>query len=312
MKIIFAGTPDIAIAPLEALLASRHTVIAVYTQPDRPAGRGKKLTASPVKEYALRHGLTIEQPENFKTQEALDRLHDYHADIMVVMAYGLLLPSTVLTTPRHGCINIHVSLLPRWRGAAPVHHAILAGDENTGVTIMQMDKGLDTGPLFAQESCAIDSNDTSEMLYSKLALIGPPLLLKVLNRIDEGNITPQPQNTEFATYAHKIQKSDARIDWNETTVSIDRKVRAYYPAPIAFFEWQGQLLRIWAGHPVTLARPHHTCGEVLNVSKNGITFATSDGAYCITCLQFPHKKPLSGHELANAWKNHQCCSIFLL
>lgn len=306
MKIIFAGTPEIAVAPLEALLASRHTVIAVYSQPDRPSGRGKKLTASPVKEYALRHGLTIEQPENFKTQEAIDRLRNYHADIMVVMAYGLLLPSTVLTTPRHGCINIHVSLLPRWRGAAPVPHAILAGDENTGVTIMQMDKGLDTGPLFAQESCAIDANDTSDTLYSKLALIGAPLLLDVLHRIDEGSITPQVQNTEFATYAHKIQKIDARIDWHEPTVSIDRKVRAYYPAPIAFFEWQGELLRIWAGHPVTLPMPHHKSGEVLHTSKNGITFATSDGAYCITCLQFPHKKPLSGHELANAWKNYQC------
>ncbi len=300
MKIIFAGTPDIAISPLKALLASSHQIIAVYTQPDRPAGRGKKLVASPVKQLALQHNIPVEQPENFKSDASRATLKNYHADIMIVMAYGLILPVVVLETPKYGCINIHVSLLPRWRGAAPVQHAILVGDKETGVTIMQMDKGLDTGAILAQESCIIEPQDTTESLYAKLSAMAPSLVLNVLDGIDQ--ISPLCQDNSLATYAHKIEKQDAKINWYENSQLIDRKVRAYYPAPIVFFEWQGELVRIWQGYPLE-GDFQHLPGEMIDINKQGVVFKTLDGAYCITCLQFSGKNPLSGHALVNAWKN---------
>jgi len=301
MKIIFAGTPEIATAPLQALLNSHHHVVAVYTQPDRPAGRGKKLMPSAVKTLALQHTLPVEQPENFKTEEARAQLKSYQADIMVVMAYGLILPTSILEAPKNGCINIHVSLLPRWRGAAPVQHAILAGDFETGVTIMQMDKGLDTGAIVHQHSCLIGEKDTSENIYEKLAEISKSLLLKTLEDIEKKNVKLMPQNNELATYAHKIEKQDANIHWHESSEMIDRKVRAYYPSPIAFFEWQNEFVRIWQGHPVKNSSDKAP-GSVIEFNKQGVTLKTSDGAYCITRLQFPGKNPLSAHEIFNAYK----------
>lgn len=301
MKVIFAGTPEIATVPLHALLKSHHQVIAVYTQPDRPAGRGKKLMPSPVKTLALQHNIIVEQPENFKSEEAREKLKSYQADVMVVMAYGLLLPTSILEAPKHGCINIHVSLLPRWRGAAPVQHAILAGDIETGVTIMQMDKGLDTGAILHQQSCLITEKDTSESVYAKLAEIAPPLLLKILEEIEKNNTNPIIQNNELATYAHKIEKQNAKINWHETSEMIDRKVRAYYPAPIAFFEWKNELVRIWAGYPIALVS-NILPGNVIEFNKQGVTIKTNNGAYCITRLQFPGKNPLSAHEIFNAYK----------
>lgn len=302
MKIIFAGTPEIATVPLQALLQSKHEVIAVYTQPDRPAGRGKKLMPSPVKILALQHSLIVEQPENFKLEETREKLKSHQADVMVVMAYGLLLPMSILEAPKHGCLNIHVSLLPRWRGAAPVQHALLFGDKETGVTIMQMDKGLDTGAILHQQSCIINEKDTSESIYARLAEIASPLLLKTLEDIENNNTNPITQNNELATYAHKIKKHDAKIDWHETSAVIDRKVRAYFPAPIAFFEWKKELVRIWQGYPVINAS-EKTPGSVIEFNKHGLTLKTSDGAYCITRLQFPGKNPLSAHEILNAYKN---------
>lgn len=302
MKIIFAGTPEVATAPLQALLQSGHDVIAVYTQPDRPAGRGKKLMPSPVKVLALQNDIVVEQPENFKSAEAREKLNSYQADLMVVMAYGLLLPTAVLETPKHGCVNIHVSLLPRWRGAAPVQHAILAGDNETGVTIMQMDKGLDTGAILHQQACAINDTDTSEHIYARLAEMAAPLLLQTLAEIESGKIKLIAQDNQYATYAHKIEKHDAKIDWLESSDIIDRKVRAYFPAPVAFFEWGGDLVRIWQGHPLKIfsdALP----GAVVEFNKQGVTIQTSDGAYCITRLQFPGKNPLSAHEIFNAYQN---------
>lgn len=301
MKIIFAGTPEIATAPLHALLNSHHHVVAVYTQPDRPAGRGKKLMPSAVKTLALQHAIPVEQPENFKTEEARAQLKSYQADIMIVMAYGLILPASILEAPKNGCINIHVSLLPRWRGAAPVQHAILAGDVETGVTIMQMDKGLDTGAIVHQHSCLIGEKDTSENIYEKLAEISKSLLLKTLEDIEKRNVKLIPQNHALATYAHKIEKQDANIHWYESSEMIDRKVRAYYPSPIAFFEWQNEFVRIWQGHPVKNSSDKAP-GSVIEFNKQGLTLKTGDGAYCITRLQFPGKNPLSTHEIFNAYK----------
>lgn len=301
MKVIFAGTPEIATIPLQALLNSRHEVIAVYTQPDRPAGRGKKLMPSPVKILALQNNIIVEQPENFKTEASCEKLKAYQADIMVVMAYGLILPTSILTAPKQGCINIHVSLLPRWRGAAPVQHAILAGDKETGVTIMQMDKGLDTGAILHQAACLIGEKDTSENVYAKLAKIASPLLLKTLEDIEKNNLQSIAQNNELATYAHKIEKQDAKIDWRETSEIIDRKVRAYYPAPIAFFEWKNELVRIWQGHPIK-NNNDQLPGNVVEFNKQGLFIKTNDGVYCITRLQFPGKNPLGGHEIFNAYK----------
>jgi methionyl-tRNA formyltransferase len=302
MKIIFAGTPEIATVPLDALLKSHHQIVAVYTQPDRPAGRGKKLMPSPVKNLALQHHSIIEQPENFKSAEVREKLKSYQADVMVVMAYGLLLPMSILEAPKYGCINIHVSLLPRWRGAAPVQHAILAGDTETGVTIMQMDKGLDTGVILHQQSCLMHEKDTSESIYANLAEIASPLLLKTLEDIEKNHLKPVAQNNDLATYAHKIEKQDAKINWHETSEVIDRQVRAYYPAPIAFFEWKNELVRLWQGHPVK-----NSCdalpGSVIEFNKQGVTIKTSDGAYCITRLQFPGKNPLSTYEIFNAYKD---------
>ncbi len=301
MKIIFAGTPDVATVPLQALLRSNHEVVAVYTQPDRPAGRGKKMVASPVKTLALAYDIPVEQPENFKSEDARATLHSYQADIMVVMAYGLLLPTSILEAPKYGCINIHVSLLPRWRGAAPVQHAILSGDQETGVTIMQMDKGLDTGAILKQQTCAIDKHDTSESIYEKLNTIAPELLLTTLIDIQSATLKSMVQDNTLATYAHKIEKQEAKISWQETSSMIDRKVRAYYPSPIAFFEWRGEFVRIWQGHVVSHFGSQPP-GEVLEVNKQGVTIKTQDGAYCITRLQFPGKNPLSGHEMFNAWR----------
>lgn len=301
MKIIFAGTPEIATVPLQALLQSKHDIIAVYTQPDRPAGRGKKLMPSPVKILALQHNIIVEQPENFKLEEVREKLKSYQADIMIVMAYGLILPASILEAPKHGCINIHVSLLPRWRGAAPVQQAILAGDRETGVTIMQMDNGLDTGAILHQQSCLINEKDTSEIVYKKLAAISSTLLLKTLEDVEEEKLNPVAQNNALATYAHKIEKNDAKINWYETSDMIDQKVRAYYPAPIAFFEWKNERVRIWQGFSIeniSDALP----GSVIEMNKQGIIIKTSDGAYCITRLQFPGKNPLSAHEIFNAYK----------
>lgn len=302
MKIIFAGTPDIAAPALETLLHSSHDVVAVYTQPDRPAGRGKKLTPSPVKTLALQHNIPVEQPENFKTEEARKKLAFYQADVMVVIAYGLLLPTTVLTIPKYGCINIHVSLLPRWRGAAPVQHAILAGDKASGVTIMQMDKGLDTGKILAQTSCSIHETDTSESLFIRLSDMAQPLLLSVLTQIETHSLQPIEQHNHHATYAHKIEKNHAKIDWHETSEIIDRKVRAYYPAPIAFFDHHGELIRVWAGH-IQPDNGNKSPGEIIDITKQGVIIKTGDGAFCITRLQFPGKNPLSGADLCNASKS---------
>ena len=296
LKIVFAGTPDFAAQHLDALIKSHHDVIAVYSQPDRPAGRGKKLKASEVKQLALTHDIPVYQPENFKSDDAKQQLADLNADIMVVVAYGLLLPKAVLETPKLGCINVHGSILPRWRGAAPIQRAIWAGDAETGVTIMQMDEGLDTGDMISIATCPIEAADTSASLYSKLAELGPTALIDTLATIADGTATPEKQNDELANYAKKLSKEEANIDWHMPAQQIERNIRAFNPWPICFTQMQGNTVKIYAAE---LDENAGNPGEILAADKTGITVATTEGALKITQLQPQGKKPMSAQDFLN-------------
>lgn len=296
LKIVFAGTPDFAAQHLDALIKSHHDVIAVYSQPDRPAGRGKKLKASEVKQLALTHDIPVYQPENFKSEDAKQQLADLNADIMVVVAYGLLLPKAVLETPKLGCINVHGSILPRWRGAAPIQRAIWAGDAETGVTIMQMDEGLDTGDMISIATCPIEATDTSASLYSKLAELGPTALIDTLATIADGTATPEKQNDELANYAKKLSKEEANIDWHMPAQQIERNIRAFNPWPICFTQMQGNTVKIYAAE---LVENTGNPGEILAADKTGITVATTEGALKITQLQPQGKKPMSAQDFLN-------------
>jgi methionyl-tRNA formyltransferase len=302
MKIIFAGTPEIATKPLQVLIDSGHEVIAVYTQPDRPSGRGRKLTPSAVKELALRRNIPVEQPLNFKEESSIETLKHYDADIMVVMAYGIIVPQTVLDTPKQGCINIHVSLLPRWRGAAPIQHAILSGDKISGVTIMQMDSGLDTGDILKQQSCVIKASDTSGDLHDNLAQISPGLLLRTLDDIAKNKLQPIVQNDEGKTYAHKITKADAQLHWRENAEKLERMVRGYQPFPVAYFTFNEKAIRIWQAS-VIKTENKKPAGEILSADKNGLVIQAGEDALCITQMQLPGKKAMAVSDILNANKD---------
>lgn len=296
-SIVFAGTPEFSVPVLEALLRSEHRVVAVYTQPDRPAGRGRQLAASPIKRVALEHGLAIEQPATLKDSSAVARLASFSADLMIVVAYGLLLPQTVLDTPRLGCINVHASLLPRWRGAAPIQRAILAGDSETGVTIMQMNAGLDTGPMLLKRSTPIGARDTSASLHDRLAKLGAEALLEAL--ADLTNIAPETQPEEGVTYASKIRKEEARIDWSRPAIELDRLVRAFNPWPVAETRWNGQQLRIWqaaASEADTSTEP----GRVLRCTSEGIDVATGAGVLTLERVQLAGRSAMSAAQFVNA------------
>ncbi len=297
LKIIFAGTPDFAAKHLSALLDSEHDIIAAYTQPDRPAGRGKKLTASPVKQLALQHNIPVFQPNSLKSDEAQKVITDLDADIMVVVAYGLLLPAAVLNTPKLGCINVHGSILPKWRGAAPIQRAIWAGDTNTGVTIMQMDEGLDTGDMLHIATLPIEVSDTSATLYEKLAQLGPVALVDVLNRFD--SFTPQKQDDAEASYAKKLSKEEARINWHEDALQIERNIRAFNPWPVAWMNVDEHNVKVWSASVVKMDK-QASPGTILRANKEGITIATGNDALCITSLQIPGKKALPAADVINA------------
>lgn len=297
LKVIFAGTPDFAAQHLLALLESKHNVVAVYTQPDRPAGRGKKLTASPVKSMALEHAIPVYQPESLKQQEAQDALFAIEADIMVVVAYGLILPTPVLSAPSRGCINVHGSILPKWRGAAPIQRAIWAGDAETGVTIMQMDEGLDTGDMLHIATLPIKQDDTSATLYTKLAELGPKALVNVLDDID--SYTPEKQDDALATYAKKLSKEEALINWQDDAAQIERNIRAFNPWPVAWMQIDDQNVKVWSAS-VTTCDNAVAPGTVISANKEGITIATGQGALCITSLQIPGKKALPAADVINA------------
>ncbi|CAE6926312.1 methionyl-tRNA formyltransferase [Vibrio alginolyticus] len=299
LRIVFAGTPDFAARHLAALLSSEHEVIAVYTQPDRPAGRGKKLTASPVKNIALEHDIPVYQPENFKSDEAKQELADLNADIMVVVAYGLLLPQAVLDTPKLGCINVHGSILPRWRGAAPIQRSIWAGDAETGVTIMQMDIGLDTGDMLKIATLPIEATDTSASMYEKLAELGPQALIDCLADIATGKANPVKQDDDLANYAKKLSKEEARIDWNDDAAHIERCVRAFNPWPISHFEAAENSIKVWQSH-VSEQTSDKPAGTIVQADKTGIYVVTGNGVLVLEQLQVPGKKAMSVQDILNS------------
>jgi methionyl-tRNA formyltransferase len=293
MKLIFAGTPEFAAAALEALLAAGHEVLLVLTQPDRPAGRGMALQASAVKKLALAQGIPVHQPEKLRdpaTHEPIRTACAQGAEVMVVAAYGLILPQAVLDLPRRGCINIHASLLPRWRGAAPIHRAIEAGDAQTGVTIMQMEAGLDTGPMLLAESMAIEARDTTGSLHDRLATLGGRLIADVLARIDD--LPPVPQPDAGVTYANKITRAEAQLDWAQSAAVLQRKLHAFNPFPGAVATLAGEPVKLWRGEAVKAGgRP----GQILAADGDGIVVACGEGALRLTELQKP-----GGRRLASA------------
>lgn len=296
LRIIFAGTPDFAARHLQALIDSEHEIVGVYSQPDRPAGRGKKLKASEVKALALENDLPVFQPQSLKNDEALAELNALNADLMIVVAYGLILPKAILDAPRLGCLNVHGSILPRWRGAAPIQRAIWAGDQETGVTIMQMDEGLDTGDMLHISRCPISDTETSASLYSKLAELGPSALVETIDRLANGEVTPAPQNDELANYAKKLSKEEANINWSMDAVQIERNIRAFNPWPVCFTQMGEHTVKIYQAQVVEQSgKP----GEILVSDKNGVVVACGQGALSITQLQPQGKKPMAISDFLN-------------
>ncbi|GAB3680573.1 methionyl-tRNA formyltransferase [Salinisphaera aquimarina] len=297
MNIVFAGTPDFALPCLETIAASGHGLAGVLTQPDRPAGRGRKLAASPIKQRALELGVPVQQPESLKNDAAFDALAALAPDLIVVVAYGLLLPRRVLTLPPHGCINVHASLLPRWRGAAPIARAILAGDSETGVTLMQMAAGLDTGPMLARRAVALDSRTTAGELHDELAALGARELATLLPRIGAG-LVAEPQDDAQATYAHRLDKAEAAIDWRNPAENIARAVRAFAPWPVAHARLGDQIVRFWRAEPAA-AKTQAEPGTVIAASAAGIDIATGAGALRVRELQLPGKKRMDAAAAVN-------------
>lgn len=296
-RIVFAGTPEFSVAPLQALLDSDHEVVAVYTQPDRPAGRGRKLTPSPVKQLALAHQCPVYQPETFKTPDAQAQLAELQADLMVVVAYGLILPQAVLDTPRLGCINIHASLLPRWRGAAPIQRAIQAGDSETGITIMQMAAGLDTGPMLYTLRTPIDAQDNAQSLHDRLSPLGAQALMDTLAQFDQ--LVAQEQDNHQACYAAKLSKEEAHIDWSQPAEVIVRQIQAFNPWPMAFSYFQDEPLRLLSAQALPGGH-HREAGEIILLEKQGIDVCAGDGLVRITQLQPAGKKPMSAYDFCQS------------
>lgn len=294
MRIIFAGTPDFSIPTLNALISSQHQVCAVYTQPDRPAGRGRKIQVSPIKQCALDAKIPIEQPVNFQLDETLNILANYQADLMVVVAYGIILPPSVLTTPKWGCINIHASLLPRWRGAAPIQRAILSSDQETGVTLMQMDKGLDTGDMLLKTTCPIKPDDTSSSLHNKLSTLGANALLDLLPVVEKQQLTPVKQAEVGVTYAHKLTKQEAQINWDQPASLVQRAIQGYNPWPVAHTLLKGSALRIWLA-AVTTQAAQDAPGTIKTI-KGQLFVACNDYYVEVTELQAANKRRMTASE----------------
>lgn len=300
MKIIFAGTPEFAVPALAALIAAGHQIVMVLTQPDRPAGRGMKLKASPVKVLAEQHQLNVFQPETLKDAAVQVRISDLNADVMIVAAYGLIIPTVTLNAPRFGCYNIHASLLPRWRGAAPIHRSLLAGDKETGVTIMEVVPALDAGAMVSKGTVPITDTDTTQSLHDALSAIGAELMVAAMATLEKtGTLVTTPQDESLVTYAHKLEKSEASIDWHKTAVEISRQVRGFNPFPVAHSMLKGDVCRIW----MATAKPGHArTGEIVNI-QDGITVGCGNGLLHITELQAPGGKRLNaqafvqGHNL---------------
>lgn len=299
MNIVFAGTPEFAVPCLKAIVDSRHKVTAVYTQPDRPAGRGRKLKPSPVKATAVELGLEVRQPDSLKHEHKA--LADQKPDAMIVVAYGLILPKTILEIPKQGCINVHASLLPRWRGAAPIQRAIQEGDKETGVSIMQMEAGLDTGPVWLKESITIKDEDTAQSLHDRLAQLGAKALLEGLALVEKQLFTPEIQEQLKATYARKLNKDEVLLDWSQAARVLHRKIRAFNPWPVASCRLQGQTIRIW-GVGKLISKEIQTDikpGEIIEINETGLAISTGDGELTITELQAQNSKRMSARDFAN-------------
>jgi len=300
VNIVFAGTPAFAVPSLRALAAAGHVLAAVYTQPDRPAGRGRRTTEGAVKRAALELRLPVQQPSKMTAQTAAE-LRQLAPDVMVVVAYGLILPEAVLQVPRHGCINVHASLLPRWRGAAPIVRAIEAGDPITGITIMQVDAGLDTGDILAQRETPISEDDTAQALHDRLAELGAELLVQTLNTIATGTIAPLPQDHAAACYAAKIHKSEALLDWAEPAQVLHRRIRAFNPWPVAYTHFRGRVLRIWEVGPVEQPTQEAPPGTLVVVDRSEIHVSTGAGTLPIRRLQLEGGKPLDVQAFVNGY-----------
>jgi len=304
MRLIFAGTPDFSVGILEALYQAGHEIVGVYTQPDRPKGRGRVLTACPVKEKALMLNLPIFQPNSLKDSEAQTQLKSLQAEVMVVVAYGQLLPLEVLEAPKHGCLNIHASLLPRWRGAAPIQRAIISGDKQTGIGIMQMNEGLDTGDILLEKICDISDTDTAQSLHDKLADLGAQGIVEALDNIN--SLSPTPQDEAGVTYAKKLSKDEAWIDWNKSAVAINQQIRAFNPYPIAQAnatsdKFDAKVLRILSASVINKtynAKP----GEVIKYGKGTCVVATGNGALSLQTLQLAGKKVANIKDFTNAYQ----------
>jgi methionyl-tRNA formyltransferase len=310
LKIVFAGTPEFAALHLQALINSEHDVVAVYSQPDRPAGRGKKLQASEVKRLAVEHTIPIYQPQSLKTVGAQLALADLQADIMIVVAYGLILPTPILNTPKLGCLNVHGSLLPKWRGAAPIQRAIWAGDIETGVTIMQMDEGLDTGAMLSRHKMAISKQDTSASLYQKLAEIGPKALIETLNKLNE--LRPERQDNKLASYAKKLSKEEAQIDWSLSAAQLERNIRAFNPWPVAFFTLNDAHIKVHSSEVVQTEDSGIPAGQIIKIDKQGILVATGNQCLLLTKLQLPGKKPMLAADVLNGRANWFVVGVSLI
>ncbi len=308
LRIVYAGTPEFAVPALAALCATGHEVVAVYTQPDRPAGRGRVLTASPVKACAQLHSLPVIQPINFRDPTTVEQLRSYQPDVMVVAAYGLILSQAVLDIPRFGCINIHASLLPRWRGAAPIQRAILAGDTETGVTIMRMEAGLDTGPMLKKQGFALSAQDTAASVHDRLSTLGATLLMQVLNDLPDALHQAIPQPQDGVTYAKKLSKEEAMLDWSLPAEQLDRQIRAFNPWPIAETRLHGQQLRVWRAD-VMLNDHNKTPGTVLAANNNGIQVACGSDVLNLLEVQLAGRNRLSATEFIRS--HHQLTGVQL-
>jgi methionyl-tRNA formyltransferase len=303
LRIIFAGTPEFAVPTLKKLIASEHEVVGVYTQPDRPAGRGQQIQASSIKQLAESHDLPIFQPKTLRDATVQDQMRALNADIMVVVAYGLILPESVLKIPRLGCVNLHPSLLPRWRGAAPIPRSLEAGDLHTGITIMQLDKGMDTGPILKQEEITLTGFETSELLHDQFSVRGAELMLETVHALENNSAIAVSQNHELATHAAKIDKKEAVIDWSQSAVVIANKVRAFNSWPVAQTVFQKQTLRIWCAKAIdekTVLAP----GSVIRFEKEAFFVATGHGVLQVTSVQLPGKKRMCAMDFINGYLAH--------
>lgn len=299
LRLIFAGTPEFAATHLQALLDAKLNVVAVYTQPDRPAGRGQKLAMSAVKQLAVQHQLPVLQPASLKSAEAQAELAALKPDLLIVVAYGLILPQAVLDIPRLGCINSHASLLPRWRGAAPIQRAIEAGDQESGVTIMQMEAGLDTGPMLLKRHTPISRSDTGGSLHDRLAALGATALPDAIEGLAAGTLSAEVQNDALACYAHKLSKADGLIDWQLPAADLLNRIRAFNPWPLCQARLQDKVIKLWAAEPAD-GEASGQPGEILAADRSGLTVACGNGALRLIRLQLPGGKPLAFADLLNA------------